>query len=214
MSPALIHQPYAQTVHRERVAAGLARAARDGGDLRTLLAKASQGDAVAWEAIVARFGPRLMRVARAHGLSRAEAEDAVQETWVQCLRNLHQVREPRALGGWLTTTARHESLRLRERVRREDPTADELGADLAAPDSPVRELEAAEARVAVARALDELPPHHRTLMEALLDDTGNGYKEIAERLNIPVGSIGPTRGRCLARMRRDERLRALAEAVD
>jgi RNA polymerase sigma factor (sigma-70 family) len=211
MSPSLIHQAYAHTVHTERVAAGVARAAGDGGDLRRLIATAQAGDARAWEALVSRFGPRLMRVARTHGLNRHEAEDAVQETWVQCLRNLHQVREPRALGGWLTTTTRRESLRLRERTRNEDPTGDEVGVDRPADESPVRELEAAEARAAVARAFDELPPHHRELMEALLADTGGGYKEIAVQLGIPVGSIGPTRGRCLARMRRDERLRALAD---
>lgn len=208
---------YLRTVHADRLAvAARRRPALDGSDLERLLAAAAAGHESAWETLVTRFGPRLLRVARAHGLRRQEAEDAVQETWVRLFRNIERVREPRAVGGWLATTARHESLRLRERGCREQPTADELCADDAADaaDSTTRELDAATCRAALTRALDALPVRHRALMQALYAEAGPSYHEIAAQLDMPVGSIGPTRGRCLAQLRRDGRLQQLAELVD
>jgi RNA polymerase sigma factor (sigma-70 family) len=154
-----------------------------------------------------------LRIARAHGLSAHEAEDAVQDTWVRFMRNAGRVREPRALGGWLATTARHESLRTRERARRERPTADELQtelADITAADAEAS-LDAGARRAAVTRALDALPVRHRTLMRALFAPDAPSYQEIAAALEIPVGSIGPIRGRCLNQLRRNDRLAQLAE---
>jgi RNA polymerase sigma factor (sigma-70 family) len=185
-------------------------------DLERLVAAAAAGDQPSWDALVERFEPALIRMARSHGLSRHEAEDAVQETWMRLLRRIETVREPRALSGWLRTTVRHESLRVRERVQRESPTADELWADVADTTSVEAQvgLDAAECGVAVARALDALPARHRKLMRALFTETEPSYEEIASRLGIPVGSIGPIRRRCLARLRLDGRLRRVAEALD
>jgi RNA polymerase sigma factor (sigma-70 family) len=203
---------YLRTVQSDRVAAASRR--RPPVDLERLVATAAAGDPSAWETLVTRFGPYLLRVARSYGLSRAEAEDAVQDTWMRLLRNIGRVREPRALSGWLTTTARHESLRVRERARREKPTDEELRADVAAAGEAERELDAAECRVAVDHALDALPVRHRTLMRALFAEAAPSYHEIAAELEMPVGSIGPIRGRCLTALRRDGRLRRLSEQLD
>lgn len=183
--------------------------------LEPLVAAAARGDERAWAVLVERFGPRLMRVAQAHGLSRHEAEDAVQETWVRLLRNIERVREPSALGGWLTTTTRHESLRLRERAAREKPTADELGADVVdvTHGEAEAQLDAAQSHEAVRLAVNALPPRHRALVRALFAEEEASYREIASRLDMPIGSIGPIRQRCLAQLRRNGGLRRLADAA-
>jgi RNA polymerase sigma factor (sigma-70 family) len=142
-----------------------------------------------------------------------EAEDAVQETWVRLLRGIQTVREPNAIGGWLATTARHESLRLRERAAREKPTGDELAFDAAdqTGEEVEAQLDAALRQAAVLRAVDTLPPRHRALVRALFAESEPSYREIADRLDMPIGSIGPIRQRCLTQLRRNGGLRRLAE---
>jgi RNA polymerase sigma factor (sigma-70 family) len=212
-----IRLEYARALHEERLAvAARRRAPADGGSLERLVAHAAAGDQSSWDALVSRFTPRLERLARAQGLSRHEAQDAVQETWVRLLGSITHVREPRALAGWLATTARRESQRVHARARRETPTDETLGAEMA--DTTARDAEAAvgtvERSAAVTRALDGLPPRHRALLRALFAESEPSYTEIAAQLDIPVGSIGPIRGRALARLRRNAGLRQLAEAAE
>jgi RNA polymerase sigma factor (sigma-70 family) len=203
---------YVRTVHDERIA----NASRRGEDLDGLVSGAAAGERAAWEALVARFQPRLLRVARSYGLNRDEADDAVQETWIRLMRSIAGVREPRALVGWLTTTVQRESLRLVIRGRREQPTDDELLADVASETHPdaCAGLDTAAQHAELARALERLSPRHRSLMRALFSDSGKSYDEIADQLGIPVGSIGPIRGRCLAKLRLDTRLMHLAADLD
>jgi RNA polymerase sigma factor (sigma-70 family) len=206
----------ARAVQADRVAAAARRRPpADAGDLERLVAGAAAGDPSAWAALVARFEPYLLRVARSHGLSRHEAEDAVQDTWMRLLHNIGRVREPRALAGWLTTTARHESLRVRERARREKPTAEDPRAEVAdatKDDVEVR-LDAAARRIELTGALAALPPRHARIMRALFSDTAPSYDEIAAQLRVPIGSIGPIRSRCLAKLRLNGRLRQVADPV-
>lgn len=184
-------------------------------DLTSLVGAASAGNQRAWDALVRRFQPHLLRVARAQGLDAHEAEDAVQDAWVRLMRNIGNVREPRALGGWLTTTTRHESSRRRERTARETPTAeDQLGADVGVHDECEAELDLAAARVALDRALDRLPARHRRLMRALFAEGAPEYQEIARDLDMPIGSIGPIRSRCLDKLRHNDDLRPLAAVLD
>jgi RNA polymerase sigma factor (sigma-70 family) len=188
---------------RERVSERLHRS-----DLERVVAHARAGDPTAWSDLVGRFRAHVIRVARAHGLSAHDAEDVVQETWLRLFRNLHRVRDARALGGWLTTTARRESLRLLESGKREHPSDADLGAGEASPEDPERELLNRQRSEAVARALQSLPARHQMLMRALLAEPAPSYGQISDQLGIPIGSIGPIRGRCLARLRGDEALRA------
>ena len=176
-------------------------AALDAERIERMVAAAGRGDQSAWSALVARFRGRVLRVARSHGLNSHQADDVAQETWLRLYHNLERVREPRALGAWVDTTARRECLRALRGTRREELTDEELGVDDIAPDETDAELE--ERRAALTRALANLPEHQRVLMECLLAESEPSYADVASELGIPIGSIGPTRGRCVERLRRE-----------
>src|SRR4051794_21734984 len=184
----------------------------DAASLDALVAAAARGDDAAWNDIVARFGPQLYRIARRSGLGSHEAQDAVQETWLQLLRNLNGLRDPEAVGGWLATTVRHESFRQHRRFGRETPEQTCPHVETSSIHDDLAELSADECRAALERALAWLSPLQRSMMTELLAETS--YTEIARRLDMPIGSIGPTRARCFARLRLDVGLRQLAEALD
>jgi len=206
---------YLRAAHADRVAAASSKRPPAGGaELERLVAAAAAGEPSAWEALVTRFAPRLHRVARAQGLSRAEAEDAVQDTWMRLVRHIGGVRDAAAIGGWLQTTARRESMRVRERAQRERATGEPLGADVGVGTEAGHGVDSATCQAAVNRALTGLPVRRRTLLRLLFAESAPSYGEIAAELGIPVGSIGPTRGRCLAQLRRDGDLRRLAEQLD
>ena len=166
-----------------------------------MVAAAGRGDQSAWAALVTRFRGRILRVARSHGLNTHQADDVAQETWLRLYRNLGRVRDPLALGAWVDTTARRECLRALRDRRREELTDEELGVDRPAPDECDEQLD--ERRAALARALAGLPERQRVLMECLLAESEPSYADAAASLGIPIGSIGPTRGRCLERLRRE-----------
>ena len=175
-------------------------AAVDAERIERMVAAAGRGDQSAWSAIVARFRGRIMRVARSHGLNPHQADDVAQETWLRLFRNLERVRDPLALGAWVDTTARRECLRALRGTRREELTDEELGVDRVA-DAADEQHE--ERRAALIRAVANLPEHQRVLMECLLADSEPSYADAASELGIPIGSIGPTRGRSVERLRRE-----------
>ena len=162
--------------------------------------------------VVARHDRRLRRVARGYGLSAWDVDDVLQSTWLQYLEHGHALREPSALGAWLETTARRLSLRLLQRHVREQLTesGDAAAADGAAEPEPA--LLATERRALLLRALAALPERRRRLMHVLVLRPELSYEEVGRRLAMPVGSIGPTRARCLEQLRHDRRLRALQAA--
>ena len=175
-------------------------AAVDAERLERMVAAAGRGDQSAWSALVARFRGQIMRVARSHGLNTYQADDVAQETWLRLYRSLGRVRDPGALGAWVDTTARRESLRALGSGRREELTDEEIGVAAAAPDDPDEEL-LQERQAALAAALAKLPEKQRVLMESLLAESEPSYADVAVRLGLPIGSIGPTRGRCVERLR-------------
>ncbi len=198
-----LHQDrnYVATLDAERLRQSAQRhRPADADMIERMVAAAGRGDQSAWSALVARFRGRVQRVARSHGLSAHQVDDVAQETWLRLFRNLHRVRDPLALGAWVDTTARRESLRALRGHRLEDLTGEELGVDDVAEEGD-EQLE--ERRAALARALATLPERQRTLMECLLAESEPSYADAALRLGIPVGSIGPTRGRCVERLRRE-----------
>ncbi|MDA0179514.1 sigma-70 family RNA polymerase sigma factor [Solirubrobacter phytolaccae] len=177
------------------------RSTADGRALERMIAAAARGDQSAWSALVSRFSGRIARVARGYGLNPYQADDVAQETWLRLYRGLERVRDPQALGAWVDTTARRESLRALKRRGREDLTGEDLFVDVVAYDDPDEAL-LAERRVALAAALARLPERQQRLMESLLADTEPSYADVSAELGLPVGSIGPTRGRCVERLRR------------
>jgi RNA polymerase sigma factor (sigma-70 family) len=159
---------------------------------------------------VARHDRRLRAVARSYGLGGWDVDDVVQSTWLQYLEHGGTLREPAALGAWLETTTRRLCLRLLQRHVREQLTDDcDLRAASEDP-GPERQVLTGECRDTVRRALAALPDRQRRLMRLLVQRPDLSYEEVGRRLAMPIGSIGPTRARCLDRLRRSDGLRALA----
>lgn len=177
--------------------------------LEALVRAARDGDGDAWRRLVERFDRRLRRAIGAYRLSPADVDDALQATWLHLFTHLRQIREPAAIGGWLATTARRECLRILQTPVREQLSADPALSDGSRQDGPEIELLAAERRAALGRALATLPERHRRVMALLVCDAAPDYRQIAHKLDMPIGSIGPIRARSLARMKRHPELRGL-----
>ncbi|HEX6674663.1 MAG TPA: sigma-70 family RNA polymerase sigma factor [Actinomycetes bacterium] len=175
-----------------------------------LLARLRAKDAGAWEEVVERYAGLIWAVARAHRLDAAKAADVSQVTWLRLLQHVNAVREPERLGAWLATTARRECLRVIGAGRRDVPVGD--GAELQQGESaasPEDALLGLERDVALRHALESVSPRCRRLLRLLFTDPEPSYAEVSAALGMPVGSVGPTRARCLDCLRRDRRLRAL-----
>lgn len=210
----LHHNPhYIATIDADRRARASRRRPRgDAGELERLMLAAADGDAASWNALVARFTCRVRTVARLHRLMAHDVDDVLQTTWLRLLEHIRRVREPEALGAWLDTTARRESLRVIRQAARERPTDAALRDDEPVEALPERDLVDAERCAALAASVDRLPPVQRRLMATLLAEPARSYSEISKSLDTPIGSIGPTRARSLERLRRDrELMRAIGQ---
>lgn len=167
-----------------------------------LVERASQGDQRAWNALVDRFGNLVWSVVRGFRLDPASAADVSQTTWLRLVENLDRIRDPERLAGWLATTARNEALRLVRHRQRELPTVDiEVLADPVFVD-PVADLIEDERSAELVTAYQTLSEDCQLLLRLLATEPPLDYEEIAEMIDRPMGSIGPTRARCLERLRR------------
>lgn len=178
-----------------------------------LVVRARDGDARAWESLVDRLASRVWAVARAHRLSPADADDVSQITFMRLWTHLRSIREPDRVGAWVASTARHESLRVLKRAGRQIPTGDDEdfeGADTLAP-PPEARLVASERQLEVWDALAELPAPCQRLLRLLMADPPPSYDEITIALGMPQGSIGPTRRRCLDKLRQRLESRSVPE---
>jgi RNA polymerase sigma factor (sigma-70 family) len=178
-------------------------------ELASLVRAARKGEQKAWEELVGRFTPMLRAVAGSYRLNGADGDDVVQATWTAAFTHLDRLRDPEAIGGWLAVTARREALRVIERRTRELAVDEPQAPALADPGTPESVLLAAEEHDAVHAAVERLPRHQRRVLRALLRHADVSYVELAGRLRIPTGSIGPTRQRALARLRHDDELAEL-----
>jgi RNA polymerase sigma factor (sigma-70 family) len=164
---------------------------------------AAAGDDSSWETLVSEFNGMVWAVARAHRLGDAEAGDVVQSTWVKLIEHLADLKDPARVGGWLATTARRECLRVLRGAKRQLLVGDEMP-EFEAPDaSPDRELLITERDAALWRAFSRLRPRDQALLRLLMADPRPAYEEISAALNLPIGSIGPTRARALERLQRE-----------
>ncbi|RSD16452.1 RNA polymerase sigma factor [Amycolatopsis eburnea] len=171
-------------------------------DTTTLLSAAARGDQAAWEALVERYASLLWSIARAYRLSEADAADVVQTVWLKLVENLGRIKDPERLPGWLGTTTRHECLRQLRRVERERPADDHVWQSEPAPGEAVdAALLLNERDATLWRALAALPEHCRRLLRALMATPPPSYAAVSAALDMPIGSIGPTRQRCLGRLR-------------
>jgi len=172
-------------------------------DTTTLLGSAARGDQAAWDALVERFTSLLWSITRSYRLTDADAADVVQTTWLRLVEHLGRIDDPQRLAGWLATTARRECLQQIKRSGRERPTSDTEPWDgLAAPDPAVDQaLLLGERNAALWQALALLSEPCRRLLRVLMASPPPPYTDVAAALGMPVGSIGPTRQRCLKRLR-------------
>jgi len=167
-----------------------------------LVRMAAAGNREAWDALVARFGSLVWSVARAHGLADTDARDVSQNTWLHLIEHIDSLREPKRVSTWLATTARRESLRVLRSCRRDVPTDGELMPEEPVPAEAEDRLLTAERDRAVRDAFERLPPDDQALLRMLVVEPPLSYREISAALDMPIGSIGPTRARCLRRLHR------------
>jgi RNA polymerase sigma factor (sigma-70 family) len=188
-----------QTV--DAVRAGTDRPAR-AARLAAHLERARAGERTALDEVVRELNPLLWHVARAQGLSLDEAADVVQTSWLELLRRLDSIHSPQALTAWLVTTTRREAWHVRERSRRQAPDGAAVlaAASDPAPEPPERLLAGERNRV-LWHHFQQLPQRCRELLRIVAQVDRPDYTSVAEALGMPRGSIGPTRGRCLAKLR-------------
>lgn len=189
------------TAARIRPAPARRPAPADALDAAELVAAARRRENPAWEELVARYGGMVRGVVASYRLQEADAADATQMTWLRAFERLDSVRDPDRLGGWLATTASRECLALLRRARCETPVETVAGDLAAASPGPEAAVLVEEARGAVRAAVAGLPGRRRQLVQALFFQPERDYASLAGELGIPVGSIGPTRGRVLRSLR-------------
>lgn len=181
---------------------------RDGdpheGDVVALVRAASTGDQIAWDALVDRYHRLVWAVARSYRLDAADAADVTQTTWLRLVEHLGSLRDAERVGAWLVTTARREALRMAR--QRETHLQRHTDVDLTVLPDASASVEDAFVRdeddATLWRALRQLDERCQRLLRCLAVSPTPRYDQIAQALGMPVGSIGPTRGRCLERLRK------------
>jgi RNA polymerase sigma factor (sigma-70 family) len=170
-------------------------------DVSACVVRSAAGDQDAWDQLVARFTPLLWAVARGHRLGDSDAADAVQGTWLRLVENLQRIREPERVGAWLATTCRRECLTTLRRTGREKPLDLDRVVELPAQGGDIdAELLRRERNEALWSVFEGLSDPCRQLLRVLMADPPPSYDEVSAALGMPIGSIGPTRGRCLQRL--------------
>lgn len=167
-----------------------------------LLGAAGAGDSEAWNALVERYGRLVWSVARGFALSAADAADVSQTTWLRLVEHLGRLREPEALGGWLASTARHECLRVLRKSGREVVGFDaDIDIESGEPTPETVVLDGERDRL-LWQSLGEISQRCQVLLRALATMPAPSYQDVSAALGMPVGSIGPTRARCLDHLKK------------
>ena len=180
-----------------------------------LVRAAAGGDQEALNALVEHYAVLVWSVARGFRLGDADASDVSQTTWLRLVEHLDRLRDPDRVGAWLATTARNESLRILRRSGRQIPASDSNDLeveDIRTPEPGARLLDA-ERDAVLWSAFEQLPDRCRTLLRVLMADPPPSYDEVSAALDMPIGSIGPTRGRCLDRLRTNAELAGITVDV-
>ncbi|HYK68410.1 MAG TPA: sigma-70 family RNA polymerase sigma factor [Streptosporangiaceae bacterium] len=179
-------------------------------EIGVLVRAAAGGDSAAWKAIVEHFSGLVWAITRGYRLGPPDAADVFQTTWLRLAEHLDRIASPERLGAWLATTARRESLRIARAAARTTPAHDGtlvgLGhVDDHSPEQAVLDAEQAmldsERARQLWRAFRELSDRCQQLLRVLMASPPPSYAEVGAALGMPVGSIGPSRARCLDRLR-------------
>ena len=177
-----------------------------------LIARCKRGDGAAWQVLVQRYQRLVYAIVRRIGLDEHAAADVFQTVFVRLLEHLPRLTQLDRLQAWIVTTAKREALLQRKRgmrtlsmTRAEDAGAEspewDIADDALLPEEALAEL---QMQNQVRSAMDRLDPRCRDLLTLLYrdDDDKVAYDEVAARLDMPVGSVGPTRARCLGKLRK------------
>lgn len=172
-------------------------------DVAFLVKRASDGDQMAWDGLVDRYTNLLWSVARGFRLERGDAADVIQVAWLRLVEHLPQLRDPERVGAWLATTVRRECLQVIAAGKRRAPAlSDDLLDRIPDDAEPVdARLLAGERARALWAAFERMPERCQTLLRILMADPPPSYQEVSAALEMPIGSIGPTRRRCLEQLR-------------
>ena len=187
-------------------------------ELHEVVTQAVQRDAQAWATIIKRFGPLVASVVRRYRLTHADAEEVTQAVWLKLFENLHKIREPAALPGWIRVTTQRQALwtlRGGNRVRCVE-SIESMFEEAPFPDerpSPDDQLLRAEMHRAVQNGLKELTAEQREFLLLVVADPPVPYREISRRLKIPIGSIGPTRARHLRKLSETTAIRCYSDSM-
>lgn len=192
-------------------------------DVTELVAGASERDQDSWSELVRRHQPIIDAVTRRYRLSREDAADVSQTVWLQLTTHLASIREPRALPGWIKVTAERETFRLIRIGRRTtslEPIACFHDGQTASTElrfsSSTNDVDSdllrSEEQAAIRDGLLTMKPNHRELLLMLVAEPTVSYQQISDVLGLPIGSIGPTRARCLRKLSATASVRALVEA--
>ncbi len=170
--------------------------------IANLVSAARQGSENALGQIVTELSPLLWQVARAAGLSSGDAEDVLQTVWMRLVAHLDDIHDSMALTAWLVTTAKREAWRVRAAERRQLPADQEMLAEV--PDQgpgSEEQINLDDQRQALWAAIGRLSARCQELLRIIAFAPRPDYAAVAGALGMPIGSIGPTRGRCLAKLR-------------
>ena len=175
----------------------------DPQDIAKLVRGAAAGDLWAWERLVEQYARLIWSITAEFKLAESDGADVAQTTWLRLLEHIDRIEYPDRVGSWLAATARNECLRNLAARKRVVLAQDEEVLSVAVPSGPdVDERILAYERDQVVRdALSSLPRRWQRLLELLMADPPTPYADISDELGLPMGSIGPTRGRCLAQLR-------------
>lgn len=192
----------ADTIQRTTPSASLRSGPVEDGAVGELLQGAAAGDEQCWRALVDRYARLVWAVASGFNLDRAAVEDVSQTVWLRLAEHLGRIRHPERLPGWIQTTTRNEALRVARCHQRIQPQ--ESMAEVAVPlSTPVDEaLLGAETLAEVLGAFASLDPETQEFLRLLCVVPPLDYKTISGLTGRPIGSIGPTRQRCLEKLRK------------
>ncbi len=169
-----------------------------------LVGRAASSDETAWRALVDRFSGLVWSITRAQGLSSSDGADVSQTVWLRLVDNLDRLREPERVGAWLAATTRHECIRVSRLRQRSVPVAESELFDIVdstVDEDPATTLARKGRDAALRQVLATMPERSQALLHMLMADPPASYGEVAAGLGLPIGSIGPTRQRCLRALR-------------
>lgn len=174
------------------------------GDDADLVARCVEGDGAAWESLVQRYASLVWAVVSRMDLSAEDAADAFQNAWTVALEELPGLRDPAAFPAWIARVARHQCMRIRRGYGIARKSREHLAREDVDPTLPDEDLQRLEARSRVRTALSGIGDRCARLLALLYEeDPVPAYEEIARRLGMRIGSIGPTRARCLEKLLRE-----------